>query len=185
MRESRLITLLQQQKPEGLQALMTTYQAYIGTIIRNITRNTLHEQDVEELTADTFLAVWQTADKLQTGKVRSYLAAIARNKAKSRLRTAQEVLPLEEEAFLLETADLEQTVEHTLLAEALQDTLQALSENDRDVLIRYYYYYQHVPEIAAELHLSTAAVKVRLHRARKKLKQLLMERGYVYETKSI
>ncbi len=140
MRESRLITLLQQQKPEGLQALMTTYQAYVGTIIRNITRNTLHEQDVEELTADTFLAVWQTADKLQIGKVRAYLAAIARNKAKSRLRTAQEVLPLEEEAFLLETADLEQTVEHTLLAEALQDTLQALSENDRDVLIRYYYY---------------------------------------------
>lgn len=76
-------------------------------------------------------------------------------------------------------------MEHTLLAEALQDTLQALSENDRDVLIRYYYYYQHVPEIAAELHLSAAAVKVRLHRARKKLKQLLMERGYVYETESI
>ncbi len=185
MQESRLITLLQQQKPEGLQALMTTYQAYVGTIIRNITRTTLHEQDVEELTADTFLAVWQTADKLQTGKVRAYLAAIARNKAKSRLRTAQEVLPLEEETFLLETADLEQTVEHALLAEALQDTLQALSEKDRNVLIRYYYYYQHVPEIAAELNLSAAAVKVRLHRARKKLKQLLIERGYVYETESV
>lgn len=86
MRESRLITLLQLQKPEGLQALMATYQAYVGTIIRNITRNSLSEQDVEELTADTFFAVWQTTDKLQAGKVRAYLAAIARNKAKSRLR---------------------------------------------------------------------------------------------------
>ena len=57
MRESRLITLLQLQKPEGLQALISTYQAYVGTIIRNITRSSLSEQDVEELTADTFLAV--------------------------------------------------------------------------------------------------------------------------------
>lgn len=57
MRESRLITLLQLQKPEGLQALISTYQAYVGTIIRNITRSSLSEQDVEELTADTFFAV--------------------------------------------------------------------------------------------------------------------------------
>ena len=48
MRESRLITLLQLQKPEGLQALISTYQAYVGTIIRNITRSSLSEQDVEE-----------------------------------------------------------------------------------------------------------------------------------------
>ena len=45
MRESRLITLLQLQKPEGLQALISTYQAYVGTIIRNITRSSLSEQD--------------------------------------------------------------------------------------------------------------------------------------------
>ena len=43
MRESRLITLLQLQKPEGLQALISTYQAYVGTIIRNITRSSLSE----------------------------------------------------------------------------------------------------------------------------------------------
>lgn len=184
MRESRLITLLQSQKPEGLQALMATYQAYVGTIIRNITRNSLSEQDVEELTADTFFAVWQTTDKLQAGKVRAYLAAIARNKAKSRLRSLSETIPLEE-AILLETADLEQEVEHTLLSEALQDTITTLSATDRDVLIRYYYYYQRIPEIAEELQLSVSAVKVRLHRARKKLKQLLIERGYVYETESL
>lgn len=183
MRESRLITLLQLQKPEGLQALISTYQAYVGTIIRNITRSSLSEQDVEELTADTFFAVWQTTDKLQAGKVRAYLAAIARNKAKSRLRSLSETIPLEEEAILLETADLEQEVEHTLLSEALQDTITTLSATDRDVLIRYYY--QRIPEIAEELQLSVSAVKVRLHRARKKLKQLLIERGYVYETESL
>ena len=186
MRESRLITLLQLQKPEGLQALISTYQAYVGTIIRNITRSSLSEQDVEELTADTFFAVWQTTDKLQAGKVRAYLAAIARNKAKSRLRSLSETIPLEEEAILLETADLEQEVEHTLLSEALQDTITTLSATDRDVLIRYYYYYQRIPEIAEELQLSVSAVKVRLHRARKKLKQLADgQYGIIYITEAV
>lgn len=185
MRECRLIRLLQQQNTEALQDLISTYQNYVGTIIRNITRNILTENDVEELTADVFFAVWQTADKLQPGKIRPYLAAIARNKAKSRLRIEKEALPLEEDTVILETADLEQEVEHTLLAEVLQRTLQLLSKQDQDILIRYYYYYQTTTEIAAELHVSVSAVKVRLHRARKKLKQELVERGYRYETEFI
>lgn len=104
MRECRLVQQLQQQNPEALQSLIHTYQAYVGTIIRNITRSVLTENDVEELTADVFLAIWQTADKLQAGKVRPYLAAIARNKAKSRLRGQKALLPLED-TILLETAD--------------------------------------------------------------------------------
>lgn len=84
---------------------------------------------------------------------------------------------MEEEAILLETADLEQEVEHTLLSEALQDTITTLSATDRDVLIRYYYYYQRIPEIAEELQLSVSAVKVRLHRARKKIKTTADRKG--------
>ena len=42
-----------------------------------------------------------------------------------------------------------------------------------------------VIEIAKEMGLSSSAVKVRLHRSRNKLKQLLIERGYTYETESI
>ncbi len=184
MQESRLIQQLQKQNPKALQALMTEYQAYVGTIIRNITRSALTEFDVEELTADTFFAVWRTADKLQNGKVRSYLAAIARNKAKSRLRGQKETLPLDD-TIILETADLTQEVENTLLAETLQDLIQLLTEADREIMIRHYYYYQKLSDIADEMKLTESAVKVRLHRARKKLKQLLIERGYLYETESV
>ncbi|MBQ8513991.1 MAG: sigma-70 family RNA polymerase sigma factor [Ruminococcus sp.] len=181
MRESRLIEQLQQQSPEGLQKLMDIYMGYVSTIIRNITRSVLTENDVEELTADVFLAVWQTADKLKPGKVRPYLAAIARNRARSRMRLHKENLPLEE-AGLMEAADLQEEVEHTLLAETLRDTMRQLPEKDSEVLIRHYYYYQQIAEIAEEMQLTRSAVKVRLHRARKKLKELLIERGYTYET---
>lgn len=185
MQENRLIRHLQRKNPKALQALMTEYGAYVGTIIRNITRTALTEADVEELTADTFFAVWQTAEKLECGKVRAYLAAIARNKAKSRLRGQKVLLPLEEDMLLLSDWDLEQDVEQTLLTELLHDLMQLLSESDREILIRYYYYYQKLSEIAAETELTENNVKVRLHRTRKKLKQLLIERGYSYETESL
>ena len=181
MRERRLIQQLQEKNPEALRSLINTYQGYVAAIIRNIGRSALTEDDIEELTADVFLAAWQTADKLLEGKVRSYLAAIARNHVKSRLRVRKETVPLED-TMILETVDLQEEVEHTLLAEALRDTIHELPKQDSEILIRHYYYYQQLAEIAGEMHLSPAAVKVRLHRARKKLKQLLVERGYTYET---
>lgn len=184
MRERVLIQQLQAKDPDALRKLIDSYQCYVAAIIRNIGRGALTENDTEELAADVFLAAWQTADKMQEGKVQPYLAAIARNKAKSRLRSLKESVPLED-AMVIETADLQEEVEHTLLAEALRDAITALSKQDGEVLIRHYYYYQQVAEISQEMGLSSSAVKVRLHRARKKLKQLLIERGYTYETESI
>lgn len=181
MNERLLIQQLQAHEPDALRKLISSYQGYVCTIIRNIGRNILTENDTEELAADVFIAAWQTADKIQTGKLRPYLAAVARNKTKSRLRSQHESVPLED-TMIIETADLQADVEHTLLAEALRDTIGSLPEQDSEVLIRYYYYYQQIAEIADEMKLSPDAVKVRLHRARKKLKQLLVERGYTYET---
>lgn len=184
MRERVLLQQLREKDPTALRKLIDSYQCYVAAIIRNIGRGILTENDTEELTADVFLAAWRTADKMQEGKVQPYLAAIARNKAKSRLRSQKEAVPLED-TMVIEAADLQEEVEHTLLAEALRDAISSLSKQDGEVLIRYYYYYQQTSEIAEEMGLSSSAVKVRLHRARNKLKQLLIERGYTYETESI
>lgn len=181
MNEEQLIHQLKAQKPDALRRLISAYQGYVCAIIHNIGRNILTGNDAEEIAADVFLAVWQTADKIQTGKLRSYLAAVARNKTKSRLRSLHESVPLEEDV-IIDTSDLEADVEHTLLAEVLRDTIESLPKQDSEVLIRFYYYYQRTAEIADEMNLTADAVKVRLHRARKKLKQLLVERGYTYET---
>lgn len=184
MRERMLISQLQAKDPIALKKLIDSYQCYVVSIIRNIGRGALNQNDIEELAADVFLAAWQTADKMQEGKLQPYIAAIARNKTKSRLRGCKESVPLED-TMVIEAEDLQEEVEHTLLAEALRDAIASLPKQDGEVLIRYYYYYQQIAEIAQEMELSSSAVKVRLHRARNKLKQLLIERGYTYETESI
>ena len=44
---------------------------------------------------------------------------------------------------------------------------------DREILLRYYYYYQPIARIAQEMGMSMANVKVRLYRARNVLKSTL------------
>ena len=59
--------------------------------------------------------------------------------------------------------------------------LAQLSEQDRELLLRIYFYRQSVREIAGEMHMKESTVKTRMYRSRKKLRQLFTERGYGYE----
>lgn len=49
------------------------------------------------------------------------------------------------------------------------------------MFLRHYYYGQSVSEIGAAMGRNPATIKTRLHRGRKKLKELLLERGYSCE----
>lgn len=77
--------------------------------------------------------------------------------------------------------DVEGSIDQKILGELLQDVLDTLSAKDREILVRYYYCYEPVRQIADMLHMSESAVKMRMSRARKKLQQELVERGYAYE----
>lgn len=96
MQERILIRRLKQHQPQALEELIETYSPYVGTIVRNIIGKYLSESDVEELTADVFLAVWEHTDQLKAGKLTAYLAAIARNRAKNRIRGYHETVNLED-----------------------------------------------------------------------------------------
>ena len=47
--------------------------------------------------------------------------------------------------------------------------------------MRHYYYYEGVKQIAEDLGMKESAVKMRMSRARKRLQQELIDRGYAYE----
>ena len=78
MQERRLIKQLKQHDPDALSELMQQYTAYVGTIVRNILGKVLTESDVEEVTADVFVIVWNHSKEIQQGKLRPYLARDAR-----------------------------------------------------------------------------------------------------------
>ena len=67
----------------------------------------------------------------------------------------------------METKDIQQ------LQEIVRQEVLQMTEPDREILLRYYYYYQPIARIAQEMGMSAANVKVLLHRARNALKSTL------------
>lgn len=65
-KDARLLEQLKQQNRRGLERVMKRYTAYVGTILRNVTRGQTTQEDLEELTADVFLALWHHAPEMRT-----------------------------------------------------------------------------------------------------------------------
>ena len=60
--------------------------------------------------------------------------------------------------------------------EAVLNAVNSLSPADRDILLLFYYAQLSLPEIVKMLNIPAGTVKVRLHRARQRLKTILLER---------
>lgn len=180
MQDKEIVRLLKSGKVKGLEALIEKYAAYVGTIIRRIVLPALSESDVEELSADVFTAVWRKPASVTADNIRPYLAAAARNKALSRMRTQKEWQPLEDE-FITAEGDIENETDKRLLAEALAASMELLESSDREILTETYYYCRPLKETAAKQGITENAAKTRLFRARSRLKKILTERGIVYE----
>ncbi len=180
-KDARLLEQLKRRDRRALERVMKRYTAYVGTILRNTTRGQTAPEDIEELTADVFLALWHHAPEMRTEHLTGYLASIARSKGCNWLRKRQlDTQPIDD-VVIAADADVSAQAELTELAEILREVMGQLPERDQEILLRYYFYHQTVAEIAGELHMKEATVKTRMHRSRKKLRQMFTERGYGYE----
>lgn len=173
MTEAKALRLLQQGSADALQWFIRKYTPYVSTVIYNIIGCSMSISDTEEVTADVFFALWENAQKVKTGSVRGYLGSIARNKAKNKFREAGFDLPLEEELYISEDLPLEDRYMEIELQEVVRKEVLKTVEPDREILLRYYYYYQPIARIAQEMGMSMTNVKVRLYRARNALKSTL------------
>lgn len=178
MREEQILRRIRAHDPAGLEALMERYIPYVSTVVWNILRFAMQPEDAEEVVSDVFLAAWNQAEQLKAGYVKQWLGAVARNKAKNKLRELGRELPLEEDCLELpgynDPAEaMENAAERTIVNEAVN----SLGESDRELFLRHYYYAQTVSEISKDMALNESTVKTRLRRGRMKLKDFLMRRG--------
>ena len=136
-------------------------------------------EDVEELTADVFLALWAHAGELEPEQgLRPWLGAVARNKAADWLRTHREAVPLPENAAAPGgVVDPQDEAERREWAARLWDAVEGLDEPDRTLFLRYYHYGDKLKDIARALGLTQAAAKQRLFRGRKALRDILTKGG--------
>lgn len=165
----------------ALEEAMERYAPYAAKIIAVFLNRTLPPEDMEEVLSDVFVNLWNSREKLE-GDVKPYLAAIARNAARQRLRQFRPVEPLPEDLELTDQAPLpEQQTETAEQAIALRRAIDDMVPGDRELFIRFYYLEQTVAEIAAVTGQKPSTLKSRLRRGRKKLRQTLLERGVCCE----
>ena len=179
--EKRALALLQADRPGGLEWFIDEYTPYVSAVVRGILGRAMPEQDIEETVSDTFVTLWRSRTKVRPGQAKGYLGAIARSRALNRLRLAGSDLALEEDILILPEEDPEALAEGRERDEAVRRAVQSLSEPDREIFVRHYYYGQRAADVAALLGMTPEAVRQRLKRGRDKLRAVLTEGGNGYD----
>ena len=180
MTEKQLIKELARGEQSALEALIRHYTPYVSSVAARILRG--RPADVEELTADVFIAAWENRDRLRSGKVKGYLGAIARNRAFNLLRADRVYLPLEDDVLLLETDGPEKELDRRDTARVIHQALSQLDRSQRELFVRHYYYGQTVQEAALAMGVKLSTAKTWLRRGRETLKTILKREGYGHET---
>ena len=137
--------------------------------------------EAEDATQETFLRVHRNLHRYDTARsFKTWLLSIASNHCIDRLRKRRmQYVSLDDEptAAALALSSSDPTPEVAALqgerSDAIQALLQQLDEHYRlAVIYRYWYEYSYA-EIAREMNTTESAIKSRLHRARRRLAELL------------
>lgn len=183
--EKTALRALKHRDETALSWLIDRYSSYVSTIIFNIIGASMTVADIEEVASDVFLVLWANADKVHPGKLKAYLGAVARNKAKEKTREMGRELPLCDDMIIASDLDLERDVAAQEQAKFIKEAILAMQHPDREIFLRHYYYCQTISLISQEMGMNDATVKSKLRRGREKLRQVLCKGGYDFGNENI
>ena len=139
----------------------------------------------EDITQEVFLRVYQAIDRFQgRSSFRTWLYRIARNLCVTELKkrgTRGEHLSIEEEGeekvhrlLPASAGGLEEEIEQRDLSESVRTLIGRLPENYRTVLTLFYLQQVRYEEIAEIMDIPLGTVKTYIHRARLRLRDLIL-----------
>ena len=132
-----------------------------------------------DLTQETFLKLWNMRDSLQDddAAVTALVFTIARNLRKNQIRNNQRIVytdqPLPEEA--VESPPPTATADRDYFRQRIQAALDQLPPLLREAYTLFQIAELSIAEIARETNATESLVKVRIHRAKGKLRELLAD----------
>ena len=180
--EQTLRAAVARSREEGFRMLFQHYQGYVYAIVWGRLCGVGTYEDAEETVTDIFAEVFRSFDDIHDGTLRGYIGTIARRRAINafhRLSGRGGDVSLDEEDFpelpAPETVDTQ--VETRQMNGQLLSCIEQLGEPDASIIIQKYYYDRKSGDIAKALHLDAVTVRVRAHRALKRLKKLLEKEG--------
>jgi RNA polymerase sigma-70 factor (ECF subfamily) len=177
---------------QGEQALyaqlVLRYQSYVFTLVLRFTDN---REDAEEISQDIFVKAYRSlADFRGEAKFSTWLYTVVRTSCITFLRKKKlDTTSLDNERTFLQLESkesgfkanmIEQKSRHAMVNAAIQ----LLSPDDSQVLTLFYKGEQTLEEIGRIMGLDPNTVKVKLHRARNRLKEK-MEKHFSYAVQEL
>ena len=184
MEDEKIIQLYWDRNEQAIEESSQKYGSYCRNIARNILQN---EEDTEECVNDTWLNAWNAIPPHKPSVLSTFLGKLTRNLSFDRYRKLHREkrggytidLVLDElEELVSGQDDPERKWLEKELAESINQFLNGLSEEKRNLFILRYWYALDISEIAKRTGLSSNRISVNLNRIRNKLKTFLNERGY-------
>jgi RNA polymerase sigma-70 factor (ECF subfamily) len=186
--DEQIINRILNGEQSAFALLVERYQNYVFTLVLRFTDN---REDAEEIAQDTFVKAYRSlADFRGDSKFSTWLFTITRTTCLSFLRKKKldtQSLDIERTALQVENREsgfnanqVEQKSKHAMLNQAIS----MLSPDDAQVLNLFYKGDQTLDEIGKIMRLDPNTVKVKLHRARQRLK-LKMETYFSHEVREI
>lgn len=156
-----------------LEKIINEYSSYTATIIDNMARNSLNDEDKEEIVSEVFFILWKNKNKLNVNKyLSSYIAGITRNVVKKYLRKVKinfNISDYENSLYNYDKIDLlDDNVEEI---SKIEEKLKNMKKIDKTIFLDFYYSFKSIKDIAKEQKISEFSVKQRLYRIRNKIRK--------------
>lgn len=181
MDDNQIIELFFERKEKALSELSKKHGRLFQKIAGNVLRN---EEDARECVNDAYLAAWNTIPPQKPNSLASFVGKIVRNIATTRYhhlsaekRNGIYDVALDELIDCIPADEAADGDSAETLSAALNDFLETLSDDDRVMFVKRYWYSQSVSEIAEQFQATAHYISVRLFRTREKLRKFLEKRG--------
>ena len=183
--DKAVIQRVLQGQQSAYALLVSRYQAYVFTLVMRYVHN---REVAEELAQDVFVKAYRyLADFKGNSKFSTWLYTIVNSTCLSHLRKKKdETLLLEQDKMVVLSDEQHfgekpsERLEQKTQKQLLDNAMKQLPEEDAQILTLFYQAEQSVDEIGMILGQTASNVKVRLFRARQKLKGVL-ENKYARE----
>ena len=181
MDDSKIVALYFERNPAAVQETEAAYGPKLHRLALGILGS---REDAEESVNDTYLAAWRTIPPQRPSLLFPYLAKICRNAALGKLdwqnakKRKAEVVALTQEMEQCIPDELAgRSMDQAELGRILNRFLEKLSEENRRIFLRRYWFADSIRDIADRFGISENTVRVRLHRTRSKLRAYLEQEG--------
>jgi len=186
--DNEIISRVLRGEQNAYAELVNRYQGYVFTLILRMVKS---REDAEEIAQDVFVKAYRSlADFRGESKFSTWLYTITNTTSITFLRKKKlEVHSLDNEK-VFEAADNKDSgfranlIEQKSRVNMVNEAISMLSPDDAEIITLFYKAEQSLEEISRILRLETNTVKVRLHRARGRLKEK-MEKNFSEEVKNI